>query len=106
MSTIRKTHFKDMEPLTTGCLNAGWEKFEQQTISKEAPEIQRTEMRRAFYSGVLTLLSLMAQANAQDLSEDEAGAFITQLDRECYEFFNKDIARAFLTHMSATSNPN
>lgn len=95
-----------MEPLTTGHINAGWEKFEQQTIPKEAPEIQRTEMRRAFYSGVLTLMKLMKGLSEQDISEEQVAKFIAQLDRECYEFFNKDVARAFLEHVSATNNPN
>ena len=35
-----------------------WSDFERAVIPQEAPDVQRKEMRKAFYAGVSTILSL------------------------------------------------
>lgn len=43
-------------------IDAEWHSFESCCISKEAPEIQRIEMRRAFYAGIESFLVLQCKA--------------------------------------------
>lgn len=49
-------------------LDAEWRSFESGCIPKEAPEIQRIEMRRAFYAGMESFLAL--QCKTANQSED------------------------------------
>jgi len=49
-------------------LAAEWVLFESDCIPKDAPEIQRIEMRRAFYAGMESFLAL--QCKTANQSED------------------------------------
>lgn len=50
----------------------GWRGFDKAVISPQAPEIQRTEMRMAFYAGAAVVLEVL-QAISTDRVSEEAG---------------------------------
>lgn len=51
-----------------------WDAFSDQVIPKTAPEVQHREMKRAFYAGAASILSI--QLNIGDEIDNNAGAAI------------------------------
>ncbi len=60
-----------------------WREFERKVIAKDAPEIQRKEMRRAFFAGFE--MSLVALSHASS-DEDRAVESLEDMYRQCREF--------------------
>lgn len=56
-------------------LQAEWERLEREVMPVNAPEVQRKEMKRAFYMGAFSVLKLMDRMAEQDISE-EAGSLM------------------------------
>lgn len=65
-------------------LDAEWRSFESGCIPKEAPEIQRIEMRRAFYAGIESFLVL--QCNAANHSDAACVALMEGWHSELKDF--------------------
>ena len=61
-----------------------WEDFKAAVMPKDAPPIQRQEMRRAFYAGARTMLSL--HLDTCDLSKDEWITNMQGWHAECTQF--------------------
>ncbi len=63
-----------------------WTQFERLAMPPSAGQLQRKEMRRAFYAGFQASLSVGVEIADADLS-DEAGAAVLQgLHEECQLF--------------------
>jgi hypothetical protein len=63
-----------------------WDKFVMLVLPPDAPQIQRTEMRRAFYAGVESALRMQWDAGEEKVSEDQAMALFTAWHDECQRF--------------------
>lgn len=61
-----------------------WAMFEKLVMPKDAPPMQRKEMRRAFYAGVEATLRL--QFEMGDVSDDAGVAMIEGWHDECRRF--------------------
>ncbi len=62
-----------------------WESFAVAVIPPDAPETQYTEMRRAFYAGVVGMFSTL-QVGADTLSKNDAMVMILAIKRELIRF--------------------
>lgn len=64
-----------------------WTRFEAAVLPPEAGQVQRQEMRRAFYAGCHTTLTLGMQMAAESGDNDDVGAtMMDRLHRECLQF--------------------
>jgi hypothetical protein len=52
-----------------------WEIFEDAVLPENAPEVQRTEMKKAFFSGALCVL-VQVGMSSKGLSDEEGAEFI------------------------------
>lgn len=68
-----------------GKLKTAWDSFERDVIPRNAPPVQRSEMRNAFYAGAW---SVIAELMGIDHGvPDEVGiAIMDGLHRECVEY--------------------
>lgn len=72
--------------MTTGRLAKGWDGV-LAMLPPDAPEIQRREMRRAFYMGAATMMDVQFQIATEAISEDDAADVLDGLMYEIKEFF-------------------
>jgi len=63
-----------------------WALFSSAVMPKDAPSVQRQEMRRAFYSGAEAVLRLQYAIGDKAVSEDAAVAIIEGWHDECRRF--------------------
>lgn len=63
-----------------------WALFEASVMPKNAPPIQRQEMRRAFYSGAAALLRIQLVIGSETVSEDAGVAILQGLHEELHAF--------------------
>lgn len=64
-----------------------WASFEESVMPKNAPSIQRIEMRRAFYAGFYSALMAGLQMANESGDDDDLGATMMQaLHDECARF--------------------
>jgi hypothetical protein len=61
-----------------------WNGFAARVLPKDAPQIQRQEMRRAFFAGVHISLLGLSDLSAGD--EDRAIEALEDMHRQCREF--------------------
>lgn len=61
-----------------------WREFEARVMPKDAPEVQRTEMRRAFFAGFAEGLVFLVEL--APLSETEAKAAVESARKQCEGF--------------------
>jgi hypothetical protein len=73
-------------------LQSQWEEFERLILPKggEFSEVQRKEMKRAFYCGAQSVLVLMFNMSDGSIGEDAAVLMIEQWHDECRQF-GKDV---------------
>jgi hypothetical protein len=62
-----------------------WAEFEKTVIPPGAPRMQRREMQKAFYAGVLALLGELQQI-PDDLNEDQGVAMLEGYQAEAIGF--------------------
>ncbi len=64
-----------------------WDSFARAVLPKDAPAVQRQEMRRAFYAGAQGILHgvIMALAPEKEPTEDDL-EMMANLERELSEF--------------------
>ena len=67
-------------------LKENWESFEAEVLDKDAPAIQRSEMKIAFYAGVASTIGVLTDSN---LSEDEAEELLFKLKNELHEYIEE-----------------
>jgi hypothetical protein len=72
-------------------LKAEWENLHKQLFPNGSNPIQREEMKKSFYCGILCMQTL--EAGLADKTEAEAVATLAALHEECREFFRITIAR-------------
>lgn len=65
---------------------AGWESLATQVLPKDAPPIQTTESRRAFYAGATVVLAILNDISGDDISEDAGVAMLETLQAETLAF--------------------
>jgi len=63
-----------------------WAHFQEKIIPKDAPTIQRVEMKRAFYAGAAAVLSVNAAISEPGTSEDAGVAILNGLLQEVTDF--------------------
>lgn len=63
-----------------------WGVFEARVIPKDAPQVQRLEMKRAFYGGAAGLLSMMLKIADSGMSDEAGGAVMDGWEDECQRF--------------------
>ena len=63
-----------------------WNSFAEWVVPKDAPSIQRQEMRRAFYSGAEAMMRIQWNIGDNSISED-AGVAILEGCREEMKIF-------------------
>jgi len=68
-----------------------WEDYAANVIPPGANYVQRVECKRAFYAGVVAVLSTLHQAGGKDVSAEEAVEMFQILMGEC-EQYAKDVA--------------
>jgi len=63
-----------------------WDAFSALVMPKDAPTLQRLEMRRAFYAGFEAALRIQWGIGDKSISEDAGIAIIEGLHQECKLF--------------------
>ena len=79
----------EVTPFNT--IQAEWDSFSSQVIPNEAPETQKEEMKLAFYAGVHAILSIMANMEQANFSEEAGGAVLNSLFEETDAFIRSTI---------------
>jgi len=67
-------------------LQERWESFNSLVINQNAPEIQRTEMRNAFYAGAQALMFGIVDASSEEMTEEAGSAIIEGYHQELADF--------------------
>lgn len=75
-------------------IGESWRLFERFIIPKDAGEVQREEMRRAFYCGAESVLRINWNIGDKNMSEDAGIAILNGLRDECEAFAADMAARA------------
>lgn len=65
---------------------AKWEKFVIDVLPKDAPAVQRVEMRRAFYAGAASLLNIQTKIADDDVSMDAGVMILEGIHQELLSF--------------------
>lgn len=82
-----------------------WDTFMRVAMPPDAPAIQITEMRNAFYAGCAMLFAeIMEQLDNPELSNDTGGEFLSEIHAEINEFVAGKIENALLRRVSG-DNP-
>lgn len=66
-----------------------WDGFASSVLPKDAPPIQWTEMRRAFYAGCYGMLMACSQIGEESVSEDTGVLRLELWKQECEDFYRK-----------------
>jgi len=74
-------------------LDHQWRSFEAEVIPLAAPEVQREEMRRAFYAGAQGVLNTVNDAFAEGLPAEEVGKVLPAIGVEIDRFAQTVLAR-------------
>lgn len=70
-----------------------WEGFSASVLPKNAPQIQRDEMRQAFFAGAWTVVCQTIRIGEDDVSEQEGIDQISRVRAEIEEFKREYIRR-------------
>jgi len=74
-------------PIKRQLMAEQWNEFSRQIIHKDAPEIQKREMRRAFYAGAQSILFRVIESFAPESEPtDEDLKIIEDLHQELQDF--------------------
>lgn len=63
-----------------------WEAFEKTVLPANAPVVQRTEMRMAFFSGAWLIITRIDRLAEPDISEEDACQELDSLKRQIVGF--------------------
>lgn len=70
-------------------LDHQWRSFQDEVIPLAAPEVQREEMRRAFYAGAQAVLNTVNDAFAEGLPAEEVGKVLPAIGVEVDRFVQR-----------------
>lgn len=63
-----------------------WEGYVEAVMPKDAPPIQRKEMRRSFYAGAAAILAIQSDISSDQVSEAAGVAILQGLHEEMRDF--------------------
>ncbi len=63
-----------------------WADYEAKVVPRDAPSVQRKEMRRAFYAGAHAALMMLHKLAGEPISEDAGAAVLEGLHLEARAF--------------------
>lgn len=63
-----------------------WRDFNRRVIPPDAPAVQRSEMRRAFYAGVQVMMGIARGLGDPSVSEEAGVAVLEGIEAEMREF--------------------
>ena len=75
-------------------IQSKWDIFRTRVIHHGAPQIQKDEMKMAYYAGASSFFELEMEITRMDLDDDESAALIEKLHIELQEFAKQKIAEA------------
>lgn len=83
---MRVREWQEIQILLPQAMNieTEWKDFAAKVLPKDAPAIQRQEMRRAFFAGFQ--LSLAGLSDLSERDEDRAVEALEDMHRQCREF--------------------
>jgi hypothetical protein len=70
-------------------LRRDWDDYNANVLPKDAPPIQRSETRRAFYAGAYTMLCKVSEIGESHVSEDQGVSTLESLKAECEAFYDQ-----------------
>ena len=68
-----------------GRISVGWKSYEVRVVPPDAPDVQRKETKRAFYAGVISMLSVLVEAGNKEDADMLKDIYDEALD------FNQDV---------------
>lgn len=71
-------------------IREAWTDFATAVIPAGASEVQRVEMRRAFYGGAWAMLTMFMAIGTDEVSEDDGVRWLEEVKQEC-EAFTRDV---------------
>lgn len=74
-------------------INEEWQGFAASVLPKDAPQIQRDEMRMAFMAGAWLMVAAVERIGEPDITEAEGMQFLTATKEECQHFKKEYMAR-------------
>lgn len=78
-------------PVPKGTVREAWESYALSVLPKDAPRVQFTECRRAFYAGAHSTLQRFIEVGGDEVNEDDGAAHLENLTNECWAF-QRDVA--------------
>lgn len=63
-----------------------WAEFDARVIPPDAPDVQRVEMRRAFFAGAWTMFTQMTGRSVTEVPDEQSEAVLQSLHDECVAF--------------------
>jgi hypothetical protein len=85
--TTLKEEYEIWNKKTMTTLKEEYDIWNKKTQPKDAPQVQTTETRRAFYAGSFFLFNLIQNISTRH-SEDEASELLEKIDKEITDFFD------------------
>lgn len=74
-------------------ITSQWELFNALVIPKDAPDLQRREMRRAFFCGAESILRMQIELGKPEVSENAGIAIMEGWHDECHRFAAQVVKR-------------
>lgn len=65
-----------------------WDSFQKMAIPEYAPDIQKTEMKRAFYAGAMAMTGIYMMVSEDSINEETALGIIDGCYKEFKMFIN------------------
>lgn len=72
--------------MKNGVIEAEWDIFCKAIMPPDAPAIQRTEMRRAFYAGAAHMIGTLNAIGEPDVSEEDGCRVLATIETELEQF--------------------
>lgn len=66
-----------------------WQEFSRAVMPRTAGDVQRQEMRRAFYAGVEGMMKVLHEIGEDDISEEAGCQILDAIKAELLEFSKK-----------------
>lgn len=63
-----------------------WDYFASMVVPKDAPDIQRTEMKRAFYAGAEAMMRINFAVGVDEISVEAGMQIFVGCEEECRRF--------------------
>ncbi len=84
-------------------IQSEWADYNEQVMPDNAPEIQRTEMKKAFYAGAHSVMCVLRALGESEISDEAAGIAFSELNEECVDFLKEVLAKELSTRCPTKS---